>query len=451
MALKIFILLFILFSPMVAFSKKDSRWRFANSFFEKKYYYSSLYTYIELLKKFSSHEDKKKIFMKISRIDQNVKLNKKTIFYILSFFNEKDMNYMEEREKDFFYYYNGLKFFSLGNIKEAIDFLKRVSDKNYLKKRALFSLASCYALKGEVKAALSLYQSLIPDPEEHKDDKESEFLDQVYLNIARLYYEKKSFHDAIYFYSKVSKESIYWLDSLEESSWVFFLLEKANNALGNIHTVHSPFFENHFYPESYIIQSANYLRLCLHDRAKSSIKLYEKKYQPLISKMGDIDMDNPIDYLKKNQRKDPNLLYLIDLVIRNKSIENYEKILIDSDEELKNMKKKSVVNFLKKERALGKSEANKNIKRDIEEIKSAIQEFSEQSKMIEAEILLGKVDEMRLEVNPNAKRKEENFIGGMISFKNLKVGSQLEYWPFQGEYWEDELGGYVYNINSRCK
>ena len=45
------------------------------------------------------------------------------------------------------------------------------------------------------------------------------------------------------------------------------------------------------------------------------------------------------------------------------------------------------------------------------------------------------------------KESDANFIGGL---QELKVGQDLEYWPFQGEYWEDELGGYVYNVNSKC-
>jgi hypothetical protein len=30
------------------------------------------------------------------------------------------------------------------------------------------------------------------------------------------------------------------------------------------------------------------------------------------------------------------------------------------------------------------------------------------------------------------------------------VNQQLEYWPCMGEYWEDELGYYVYNIGDKC-
>ena len=39
------------------------------------------------------------------------------------------------------------------------------------------------------------------------------------------------------------------------------------------------------------------------------------------------------------------------------------------------------------------------------------------------------------------------FIGGL---QELNINQTLEYWPFEGEYWEDELGFYVYNLDSKC-
>jgi hypothetical protein len=35
--------------------------------------------------------------------------------------------------------------------------------------------------------------------------------------------------------------------------------------------------------------------------------------------------------------------------------------------------------------------------------------------------------------------------------QELNINDELEYWPFEpSEYWEDELGYYVYNLPSRC-
>ena len=74
-------------------------------------------------------------------------------------------------------------------------------------------------------------------------------------------------------------------------------------------------------------------------------------------------------------------------------------------------------------------------------------ELSNQTKLITAELLLGKVDALRAQLNIETAPKKDSFIGGM---QTLQIGQDLEYWPFEGEYWEDELGGYVYNVASKC-
>jgi hypothetical protein len=77
-----------------------------------------------------------------------------------------------------------------------------------------------------------------------------------------------------------------------------------------------------------------------------------------------------------------------------------------------------------------------------------LMDLSNQTKMINAEMLLGKIDKLRSRLNiANQPGKKESFIGGM---QPLSVGQDLEYWPFEGEYWEDELGGYVFNIGDAC-
>lgn len=77
-----------------------------------------------------------------------------------------------------------------------------------------------------------------------------------------------------------------------------------------------------------------------------------------------------------------------------------------------------------------------------------LKKLDDQTDYIKVEINLGKLNSLRNALNiKNSSSKSTNFIGGL---QELKVGQDLEYWPFQGEYWEDELGGYVYNLESKC-
>ena len=74
--------------------------------------------------------------------------------------------------------------------------------------------------------------------------------------------------------------------------------------------------------------------------------------------------------------------------------------------------------------------------------------MSNQTKLIVAEMQLGRLATLRERISAFKQKTKVNFIGGM---QQLNIGQSLEYWPFEKEYWEDELGFYVYNLGSRCK
>ena len=76
-----------------------------------------------------------------------------------------------------------------------------------------------------------------------------------------------------------------------------------------------------------------------------------------------------------------------------------------------------------------------------------LKELSDQTIGINTEMVLGRVDALRAKLNVGTADPRAKFIGGLTP---LNVGEELEYWPFEGEYWEDELGGYIYNIDAVC-
>ena len=88
-----------------------------------------------------------------------------------------------------------------------------------------------------------------------------------------------------------------------------------------------------------------------------------------------------------------------------------------------------------------------------------LNELYEQVKLIEAELMVGEVSEMRDKISGKTKSSKDTFIGGM---QEIKLGQRLEYWPVSKvreaedfpdryEWWEDELGFYVYNLTTQCK
>jgi len=65
--------------------------------------------------------------------------------------------------------------------------------------------------------------------------------------------------------------SEYWLDTLFEQSWAYFMAGDYPRALGNIHTIQSPYFPRSFYPEADIVRSVIYFTTCQYDDATTLV------------------------------------------------------------------------------------------------------------------------------------------------------------------------------------
>ena len=109
---------------------------------------------------------------------------------------------------------------------------------------------------------------------------------------------------------------------------------------------------------------------------------------------------------------------------------------------------KSLNGFLKSKKKSAVSTAGSIMYKEGASYYAQLLELSNQTKLIVAEMRLGKLQTLRSLISTDRGDKKVQFIGGL---QKLKLNETLEYWPFEGEYWEDELGFYVYNLESLCK
>lgn len=289
------------------------------------------------------------------------------------------------------------------------------------------------------------------------------------MNLARSYYELKSYRKAFEQYSRIPRDSDLWLQTLLEGAWAFFMIQKHNNTLGNIHTLHSPFFKDRFYPESYILQAITYLRLCRFESAKDSLKLFGKNYK---NKFLDLNK------LLKTYRRQYAGFYDVIAKYRNtKRVQDFSEAaeIADSVSRSDAFKEgQQVVRALDRERSILRSRASRLgegmvtvLRKALADLRLAtaertgqqgfdlavqlfryLQDLSNQVRLINMELLSGQTDALRSEYQGESFGSDSSEWGeGM---KELDLKRQLEFWPFEQEYWEDELGAYVYNIDSRC-
>ncbi len=437
----------------------------ANVLLKKKLYYPAAVYFAQAAMHSGNNTYKVRAWESLSRIDQDYVLG-------LSFFRslqEKGLKAeaVPDIVRGYYDYYLGRDSFSHSQWTVAKQAFERVGAKSLYSAKASFHLGVLAALENDSMKAVRHFTNALSTSK--KLPNAAWIQEQTYLNLARIHYANKDYVRAIAHYAKIPRNSENWLTALFEGAWAFFLMEKPNNTLGNIHTLQSPFFEDRFTPETYILQGVTFLRLCQLDQVKETMQAFEKRYVPMnseLTKMLSLYKANPTkladlvrSYSKGSLKTHREAWPLIGALMRVPSA----KRLLDADANIelelnridasaqawRNTGLSNVLGDIVRARRNAYSiEIGRTLFGHAEFYKQALGDLFDQAKLIQAELLLGRIEQLRRKLNIKATPKKENFIGGMQA---LVVGQDLEYWPFEGEYWEDELGGYVYNVESQCK
>ena len=348
----------------------------------------------------------------------------------------------------------------------AQNFFSKVPSNSDYYLGALFHLGVISNLNGRHSRAISYFEKVLAGARDNPQYEE--IREMSLMNVARVHYEQKRYTQAISYYGQISRSSENWLEALWESSWAFFFMEKFNNSLGNIHTLHSPFFSNRFYPESYILRAITFLRLCRFESVKDSMKDFKDRYASVFgdvkSMLGRYKGDGKgffklvYDYKRGSLGRFKNAEQIIKKLSSIDAYKGARDTVRFADRELDLLKRyrgwqdsgllKSLGSFLTSKKRAAINAAGRLMYKEGTSYYTQLLELSNQTKLIVAEMQLGKLAKLRSLIKVDRQADKTQFIGGL---QKLNINETLEYWPFEGEYWEDELGFYVYNLESLCK
>jgi len=368
---------------------------------------------------------------------------------------------------------------------EAIRLFRRVDrDSAYYVKSQFFTGISYVQLRKSVPAVKSFQrvEKALDEGVEGVED-ENRLRDLAYLSMARTYYSASIRLDAetnapsvntdklsaaVKYWNMVDVSSEYWLDALFEQSWAYFMAGDYPRALGNIHTLQSPYFPNSFYPEADVLKAVIYFANCNYDNAITVVARFNKKYIPIkkglsqilkrykganqeeaffnfLKKVrdGEANMDDDIKHVVENALSDRQLLRNIE----------YVRILQDEMGRFKqapgNFRSSSlgsqVKDALKLARDLAVRRAGElaqqRYQRNLDELdehlrngeKILIDITAAQRNLLDEKLKKGQVSAAEAKIFGVVKPDEEHVL-----------------WPFDGEYWRDELGFYRQVVMSVC-
>ena len=83
------------------------------------------------------------------------------------------------------------------------------------------------------------------------------------------------------YWRRIPVESPLWPEALLESSWLYFLGGDYPRALGNLHNLESGFFEATLYPEADVVRGVVSFALCQYDDVLTIVARSRKRYLPI--------------------------------------------------------------------------------------------------------------------------------------------------------------------------
>jgi tetratricopeptide (TPR) repeat protein len=379
-----------------------------------------------------------------------------------------------EKVRDELYFLLGKFYYQKGNFKEAVELFSTVPTSSEFYVQAKLFEGATHVREYQAKPAVESFKEVLRASAQSEDPKVKPFEDLANLSLARTFYSTGQFELAVKYFDRVSQDSYDWANSLFESSWANFMLKQKgySKALGNIHTIQAPFFENYIKPESIAealtVKATIYFYNCLYDRAAEAINefnaIYPQVFQEL-KKLVTSTTDNGALYEvavkirqgtsglpEQVERGARGVLGDLSLVKRFQYVEELDRELKQYDKAEPAWKSTNIAQTvfadLTLQKSLAVNEAGDLARRRINRLTEELAQLIKRVIKIEYEILQGQRGALEQEVIA-----EQQIIkgGGARRAEDIRVDDEHNIWPFTGEYWRDELGYYRVRIVNKCE
>ena len=380
-----------------------------------------------------------------------------------------DVNNLPAQHKDILYY-------RLGEIKQkakqyadANAMYANVSPSSRFYLNALYNMGLSQAEAGQVDLALSTFKKL------YNTRKSAGVLDTnrvaALMGLARSFYQKQEWTKAIEMYSMIPRDHFMWHDALFEQSWSMLRAGRFRSALSNFQSLHSSYYDDFYIPESLLLRSIVYLYICKYDEMEKVLSLFEKQYGP-VQRGVDSFLKNRsalsyyvevekayMDKFKDGPKTKTRLPYVSAKYISNqgdvrRSLQYIQKISaekkrIDEDSRIRTSPVGSYSSRLLISRIKSAKERTGDlVKAHLQNMSIELKDLNDQAGLIRYEMINGQKETLKKRLadkDVNEKGSEEE------KTRSFYAENGYEYYPFQGEFWLDEIGNYHYLGKQSCE
>ncbi len=378
-------------------------------------------------------------------------------------------------------YVMGRSKYNQGEFEQAVELFKQVDRQNKWHVRARFFEGISHIRMRRAQPAAKAFRDIIEAIDEGDAagvEDPARMRDLAWVSLARVYYTAANkvnaegerevdgvlLGNAVEAWTKLDTESEYWLDAIFESSWAFFLADEYSRALGNVHTLYSPYFKQAFYPEALVLKAVVFFTNCQMSNATAIVQLFHEKYDPVKVKLDELlekyqDNAQFFEFLKQIREGRATLPAEIQGIVASALsdravlanleyvalLEQEEKNLQKSPEQYRNSSLGArILQDILVAKSFAIDQAGEIAKARYQRLVAEMQDLSNQVDTVEIEVLNYERGQLGQEL------QQQMTAAGTSTGGDVVVSSEHDVWPFRGEYWRDELGYYRQQVTYRC-
>lgn len=467
-------------------NKQLAEFYLAQSLYFLKFYQASFDGFAKIAKN-PKHQKFDETLLWIAKLATDLPEPADIISHVGKFSDEHLKRFDNATQKELYWKLNyllGRYKYREGDYEEAIKLFQRVNSagEDYVAAQ-FFTGVSYIQLKKAVAAVKSFQRVVTAVDEGAKVEDANRMRDLARLSMARTMYsasiqldpetnvpEVKEEHlsAAVKYWNEVNESSEYWLDAHFEEAWAYYMAGQYTRSLGNIHTLKSPYFPRAFYPEADILKAIVFFFNCDYESATTVVARFNQKTQPLKDKLeavlkkykgdnqdeaffkllvqvrdGDANLDADVEPLVQAALSDRQLL-------RNLA---YVQFLEDEAKHFKSapaaFQSSSVGPYVseknKEARRLAVKKAGELAMQRYQRYVDEMAEHLRNGEKILIDITAAQRNLLDQAIKEGQVSATESKLFGVVN-----PDDEHFIWPFDGEYWRDELGFYRQEVESAC-
>ena len=334
------------------------------------------------------------------------------------------------------------------------DFLANLPPSALKAKATIFASAVHNAV-GNVRDALVLLGGSFPETA-------GVDLGSIRLQRALVLFEVGKYSEALDELKYITRSSPAWYRGQIVGAWSAFHAEDYNLSLGQLMNLHSPFLAGKFNPEKHLLRAVVLFQLCHYDSASRALKKLRDDYANISSSFQKVSSatDAPARFygeLKtfasgKLKQSNSGLDLVWDGIASqpivadlSNSIEKikFERQRIDQDFRTRELQgtRSFLLKVFEKVEDSYETRLARYSKALVDKMKNDVKESLEGALAVDLEVNTRLRDRLIRAQAPVQKT---------IDFKK-ELTKGYEFWPFEGEFWRDETGGYAFATSDVCE